>query len=156
MIVDGDTRIADLERRIAANKDRVARIEQSQALASAQREAYLKLKEKAARANEELTSWQQNIGPVKHILAVECGHHGMQFATVRDAFDSTRPSSPDPKIVGGLCLAIGAAFGIVVVLLAELLDRSFRTARGISSTLGLPVIESIDEILTAAARKNAC
>jgi hypothetical protein len=73
---------------------------------------------------------------------------------VRDVDAAVRPASPDGRVVVGLCFAIGAAIGAIVVLLTELLDRSFRTAHGLSSTLGIPVIESIDEILTAAARRK--
>lgn len=143
-----------LEKKVAANREERGRIEQSRAGMLQARDSYLKLKAKLARANEELSGWEQNMGPLKHVLTLEDSNRGIHFATVRDIDSVGRPASPDGRVVVGLCLAIGAAVGVVVVLLTELLDRSFRTAQGMSSSLGVPLIESIDEILTAVASRK--
>ncbi|HUN81889.1 MAG TPA: hypothetical protein VMV81_10315 [Phycisphaerae bacterium] len=142
---------ASLEKKIAANREERGRIEQSRTGMLQARDSYLKIKAKLARANEELAGWEQNMGPLKHVLTLEDSNRGIHFATVRDVESVVRPASPDGRVVIGLCFAIGAAVGVVVVLVTELLDRSFRTAQGLSSSLGIPLIESIDEILTAAA-----
>jgi hypothetical protein len=65
-----------------------------------------------------------------------------------------RPSSPDAKLVMMVCFAMGAAVGLLLVLLTELLDQSYRTVKQLKSSLGLPVIESVDEIVTEALRRQ--
>jgi len=120
----------------------------------AHREDYLKLRDKIARLGEELNTWQTNTVPIEHILAVEKSGRGIHFATVRDAEPVLRPSAPDGRLVIGVCLALGAGMAILVVVMAELLDRSYRSPRGLAASLGLPVIASIDEILTAERRRR--
>jgi len=53
-----------------------------------------------------------------------------------------------------ICLAIGAAAGVLVVLIVELMDRTYRTAKQLRTSLGIPVIEGIEEILSRAARQK--
>jgi len=67
---------------------------------------------------------------------------------------TARPTSPDARVMVLACLVIGAAGGALAVLLAELIDRSYRTAVQVTRSLGLAVIESIDEILTAPMRRK--
>lgn len=149
-----EAKIATLQFRVTQNQDRLAKIERTHAAMIDQRGNYAKLKDRLTRTNEELSTWQANLGPIKHILTLEDSNRGIHFATVRDVEPAVRPSAPDPRLVMGICLAIGAAVGVVVVLLTELLDRSFRTAQSVTTTLGIPLIESIDEIMTAATRKR--
>ncbi|MEK6644627.1 MAG: hypothetical protein AABZ08_12040 [Planctomycetota bacterium] len=149
-----NAKLVTIQNRVKLNHEKLARIERSRAAMMDQREPYAKLKDKVTRANEELATWQANLGPLKHILTLEDSNRGIHFATVRDVDAAVRPSAPDPRVALGICLAIGGAFGAVVVLLAELLDRSFRTAQSLTTTLGVPLIESIDEILTASTRKR--
>ena len=52
------------------------------------------------------------------------------------------------------CLAFACGAGVICVLIAELADRSFRTTKQLSVSLGVPVIETIDEIVTRAMRKK--
>jgi hypothetical protein len=40
------------------------------------------------------------------------------------------------------------------VLIAELLDRSYRTVKQLRTSLGIPVIEGIDEIVTRVLRRR--
>ena len=49
-------------------------------------------------------------------------------------------------------LFLGVVAGVCVVLLFEIFDHSFHTSRQVTRSLGLGVLESIDEIVTAADR----
>jgi hypothetical protein len=150
-----------LERKIAGHESRLEaiaaelnRIERGRTFAADRRQDYLKLGEKAGLVRAEMESWQKNIGPIQHILSVEDKGRTVQFATVEDGSPVTRPIAPSATVVVLLCMAIGAAIGALVALISELVDRSFRTVKQLKSTLGLPVIESIDEIVTEAIRRR--
>lgn len=151
---DVDAKISNAESRLSKIKDRLLQIEGGRAMAAEHRQAYLKLREQSVRVRADLDSYQRNIGPIERIFLVEDRDRTIHFATVKDARPVTRPSSPNARLVMFVCLAIGAAVGALSLLLAELLDRSYRTVKHLSSSLGLPVIEGIDEIVTAAVRRR--
>ncbi len=132
----------------------IRRIERRRVETADQREAYLKLREQSERLREELAGWQANLGPIGHILAVEDSNRGIQFTTMQESLMAPRPVSPDARMVLFICLAIGTAVGVVFVLGAELFDRSFQTVKQLSTALTIPVIESVDEILTQATRRR--
>ena len=153
--------IEEIDQEILAISGRVAEIGQLTAaidrrrLATADhRESYLKLRQQSDQLREELNGWQANIGPIGHILAVESSNRGIHFSTMQDAALAARPTSPNGLMLVVVCLAIGAGVGAVIVLLTELMDRSFQTVRQLNSTLGIPVIESIDEILSETAQRR--
>ena len=118
------------------------------------REAYLKLCQQSNQLREELNGWHANLGPIGHVLAIENSNRGIHFLTLQDAILAAKPTSPNAIIVVAICLAIGAGVGVLMLLMAELLDRSFQTVRQLNTSLGIPVIESIDEILTEPARRR--
>jgi hypothetical protein len=153
-VAELDARTTIVRGRLEQLRSRRGTIDQHRVLAVDHREAYLKVKGKAERLNAELSTWQQNIGPIRHILTVEDKNRGLHFSTVQDAAAAEKPVSPAANMVIGICLAIGAIVGAVVALLGELFDRSFRTVKQLQGMLGVPVIESIDEIVTAATRRR--
>ena len=62
--------------------------------------------------------------------------------------------SPRVSTVLLLTLVAGSVSGVVMVLIGELFDRTIRTRRQVSHVLGLPILESIDLIVTAASRRR--
>jgi len=151
---EAEAKLQTAEARLHEISDRVAKIQDGRVLAAGQRDEYLGISQKADRVREELTSWQQNLGPIRRVVTLESGNRGIHFTTVQEMVSAPRPNSPDALIVIVACLAIGVAVGGLVVLLAELFDRSFQTVKHLSTTLGIPVIESIDEILTQSAHRQ--
>ncbi len=136
------------ESRLAAIQNQVAGIERARAFALEPRQDYLELQRQAQCLRTELGTWQQNLGPIQHMFTVEDRNRTIHFATVQDAAAVTKPSSPNAKLVAVVCALIGVAVGALLVLLTELLDSSYRTVKHLKTSLGLPVVESIDEIVT--------
>jgi uncharacterized protein involved in exopolysaccharide biosynthesis len=153
-LADFSAQTAVHESRQAAIQNQVAGIERARALALEPRQDYLELQRQAQRLRTELESWQQNLGPIQHIFTVEDRNRTIHFATVQDATAVTKPSSPNAKLVAVVCALIGVAIGVLFVLLTELLDRSYRTVKHLKTSLGLPVVESIDEIVTEAVLRR--
>jgi hypothetical protein len=146
--------IAGADARLATIADRIAEIERIRFDTANQREAYLNLRQRSDRLREELDTWQANIGPINRILTVEDNNRAIHFTKVQAAGDPGQPSAPVALTVLLICLAIGAAAGSLSVLGCELGDRSFRTVKQLHTSLGIPVIESINEILTEPARRK--
>ncbi|MBN2560792.1 MAG: hypothetical protein JXQ75_07675 [Phycisphaerae bacterium] len=153
-LADVDAKIDAHTARLATLDEQISKVERGRALAIDHRQDYSRLKEQAQRTADELISWQQNLSPIQHIFLVEDRDRTLHFATVKDVQPIARPSSPDAGVVTLICLAIGGAVGALWVLLTELMDRSFRTIKQLKSSLGISVIESIDEIMTEAGRRR--
>jgi uncharacterized protein involved in exopolysaccharide biosynthesis len=153
-LADLEAKTAVHESRLAAIGDQIAGIDRRRAFAVEPRQDYLELKRKAQRLRAELESWQQNLGPIQRIFLVEDRDRTIHFATVQDVAAVTRPSSPNANLVVVVCVIIGVAIGALFVLLSEFLDRSYRTVKHLKTSLGLPVVESIDEIVTQAVLRR--
>jgi hypothetical protein len=149
-------RLTGKEHRLGAIVDRLSEIDRMRALATEHRQAYHKTKAELARMTSELESWQKEIAPVSQVLYLDNKDRAVRFAGLKTAWVSNAPVTPKLSLVMLICVGIGAAVGVLSVLIAELVDHSYRTAKQLTTSLGLPVIESIDEIMTmAAARKRA-
>jgi hypothetical protein len=118
------------------------------------RQDYLVLRQKADSLNAEAKTWQTNIDAIQHVFTVEDRNRTVHFTTLKDVLAVEKPTSPRAVLVTAVCLAIGAAAGVLFVLLTELIDRSYRTVKQLRSSLGIPVIEGIDEIVTQAIRRR--
>ena len=87
-------------------------------------------------------------------MTLEKNDRGIHFAVTQKPYLASKPSAPVSLTIMLACLGIGLAFGAVFGLLKEFVDRSFRTAKQLSTTLGVPVIESVDEIITRAIHRK--
>lgn len=135
------SRLQDIQLRLRALNDH-------RALVIGHRQDYAKLKNEADRLSRELATWQKNIAPVQQVMNLEDKDRSIHFTTVQEATPVLKPSSPDSRLVMMFCLGIGLASAVLSVLLVELVDRSYRSAKQLTTSLGIPVIESIDEIIT--------
>lgn len=115
---------------------------------------YEKIKAEAETIRSELEGWRSQIGPINHVLTVENKNRGIHFAIMSEAAPIHKPSYPDAWLLLSICGGMGIAVGAICVVIRELADRSFRNAKQLTNSLGIPVIESIDEIITAAARRR--
>jgi polysaccharide chain length determinant protein (PEP-CTERM system associated) len=79
---------------------------------------------------------------------------GEQFKVIEPAQIPTKPFKPDiPKILlFGLLLGLGGGLGIAFIV--EQMDRSFRDASDIETTLGLKVIANIPKVKKEPALQN--
>jgi hypothetical protein len=158
---NAELQLSDFEAKLQSAESRhreisyqIAKIQDARILAAGRREEYLGVKQKAERAREELATWTQNLGPLRRVVTLESDNRGIHFTTVQDVVAEARPQSPDALLVIAASLAIGIAAGGLSVLVRELLDRSFRTVKHLSTSLGIPVIESIDEIMTKSVHRQ--
>ncbi len=143
-----------IQRRLADIENRMGRIGRQRTEAMQHREAYLKVRSDAEQLAAELRNWQNSITPIEQVLHLEDKNHSIHFVTVEDVAADSAPVSPDPRLVLLICLGLGGAAALLSVLLVELLDRSYRSAKQLAASLGVPVIESIDEIITRAMHRR--
>lgn len=147
-------RISGKDRRLASIVDRLAEIEQTRGKAMEHRHGYHKAKAEMIRLKEDLRQWQEQIAPVSQVLYLDNKNRSVRFSAIQDSWVSPTPVTPKSSLVMLICLGIGGAVGVLAVLIAELVDHSYRTAKQLTTSLGLPVIESIGEIMTVATLRR--
>ncbi len=125
-----------------------------------QHDAFVRRKEFSSRLAEvdrargELTLYQGYADQIGRVLTAENSQRGILFGKIKPATGGGVPASPRLSTVIVLALSISLTTSVVLVLLSELFDRTIRTRRQITETLGLPILESIGEIVSSAARRR--
>lgn len=100
----------------------------------------------------EYKSHRAVVGQLETLLSADESERAVAFSVLKPARTPAVPSNPSAPIVLMVSLFLGVVAGACIVLLCEIFDHSFHTSRQVTRSLGLGVLESIDEIVTTADR----
>lgn len=112
------------------------------------------LQARLAESQSSATVWQTHLSQLERIMAAENEQHGTQFALIEEPKDNFRATRPQATGLLILCSACGLAAAFLLIALAELLDRSFRSAGQVTRLVGLPVLECVGVISTPRERRK--
>ena len=100
----------------------------------------------------DYAAYHMTANKLASLLTADENERAVGFTVLQPARFTQTPSNPGGELVLAVCLLLGAVSGVCGVLLAEVFDHSFHTTRQVTRSLGLAVLECIDEIVTAADR----
>jgi uncharacterized protein involved in exopolysaccharide biosynthesis len=147
-------KLKDLEISIDTNELETKELTQAKREVFGKQELFADVLGRVAQARQQHTQLERTLANIEPaIKAIEQGRL-LQFSEGPPARSSNRPISPKATTVVLLALLAGLATGIAFVVLAEMLDHVFRTSGQVARSLGLPMLESIDEIVTAEDRRR--
>jgi len=118
----------------------------------AHRKEYMLKKDMIEQARTEYDQSMERVGMVNRILTADESERGISFTQLQPATASAKPIRPRSLNVVALSILAGVAGGAICVLLKELFDQRFRTTRQVARSLGLAILESVDEIVTPGDR----
>lgn len=78
----------------------------------------------------------------------------LQFSEGQPARGSSIAVSPKATTIILLALLAGVAAGVAFVILAELFDHVYRSSTQVARSLGMPILEAVDEIVTSHDRRK--
>ncbi len=146
--------LADNAAEMKEVSENVAELEQIREAAKSQRKEFSVRQAEMKGALADLSLYSRYSDQVARLLAAEKSQKGILFEKIRPASGSRIPVSPRVSTVLLLTLVAGMVSGVVMILLSELFDRTIRTRSQVSRVLGLPILESIDEIVGSASRRK--
>jgi hypothetical protein len=111
--------------------------------------------DRRSEATHELSVWQGHLISLERVLAAESGERGTQFTVLEEPEDAVRPSAPRVASVFVVCSGLALAAAALIVALAELFDRSFRSVVQVGRSLGVPVLECIGVAPTPREKRRA-
>jgi ribosomal 50S subunit-associated protein YjgA (DUF615 family) len=112
------------------------------------------LEDKYTQDTATAVAWHQYLGQLNRILAAESEQRGTQFTLLEDPKQINHATSPRVGSVFAVCSGIGLAAAVLLVALAELLDRTFRSPGQVTRVLGVPVLECVRVIPTPRERRR--
>ncbi|MCC7191357.1 MAG: hypothetical protein IT444_01130 [Phycisphaeraceae bacterium] len=133
----------------AAKDEEVVHYENMDRQFLALRAEWVRMTRDLDEATSQLKVWEENLSRASIALKTEVSARGQRFTVIQRA--EIAPSSK-PTLIGVLVVALGAGLGVgvLMILLAELLDHSFRSIDQAVDELKLPVLGAIAEISTPA------
>lgn len=106
---------------------------------------------KARRRYSEVNATLARIEPA---IAAADKNRLVQFSKGDPARGGGIAVNPKAKTIVLLAVVCGIIAGVIFVVLAEILDNVYRSASRVSRSLGIPILEAIDEIVTSADRRR--
>ena len=116
------------------------------------RQKYLDIVEGIRKESLELEAWDKRFKAVKMDLGAEVANKRTHLHTVQAAQEQERPSSPKLMVVLGLAIVAGLGFGVGLVFLSSVLDRSVTTIEDATRRYHMPVHGIISEIVSRRRR----
>ncbi len=104
------------------------------------------------QTRSEYRTNMRRVAEISSVLEADESERGISFTEVMPPTASLIPESPLGKTVLALSLLAGLGAGAISVLLMELFDQTYHTTKQITRSLGLVILESVDEIVTSADR----
>ncbi|UCE60621.1 MAG: hypothetical protein JSU63_02500 [Phycisphaerales bacterium] len=108
--------------------------------------------DKAKQRQTTLTATLSQIEPA--LRKVQQGRL-VQFSPGQPARGTSVPVSPKAKTIVILAVLAGLASGTIFVILAEVVDHVYHSSGQVATSLGLPILDNIDEIITTADRRRS-
>jgi len=107
--------------------------------------------DKVRKRHNEASAALARIGPA--IRAIEQDRL-LSFSEGQPARGSSIPVNPRASTIVLLAIVAGVIAGVIFVVLAEVLDHVYRSSGQVARSLGLPILDSIDVIITAQDRRR--
>ena len=116
------------------------------------RSDYVKLQREYDESTGQLEFWENNLRDTTVALRAEIGQRGVRLSMIQRAPDQAKPSEPTLAriLLAALIFGLGTVVGVIFV--AEMMDHSLRSVEHAVDDLKLPVLGTVNEIVTERER----
>ncbi|MCG3137206.1 MAG: hypothetical protein HJJLKODD_01049 [Phycisphaerae bacterium] len=146
--------LAAKESSLASADEMINKLITDQEVCQAKRPEYRQALQDMDGAKGKLKETITDCEQLKRIIDYDAKEQGIKFEVTTVAESTVRPDQPKSRTILLLALGVGLAFGACSVFLREFFDHTFHTANAVSFSLGVQILEGIDEILLPADRRR--
>jgi uncharacterized protein involved in exopolysaccharide biosynthesis len=144
-------KLEQVEKDLARHQVDKTQLEGQKSTVFDRQQAFMLRRQEVENAKADLAVWQSRLEELNRSLAAEHVDRGSRFNTIEECRRPTRPITPKLSSTLLLSLGVGLSIGIVIVFLRELFDRSLRNPARVRNLLGIPVLETIGEIVVRSS-----
>jgi uncharacterized protein involved in exopolysaccharide biosynthesis len=149
-----ETKIREIDLEMQDNEAAIAQLSRARKSFHEFDKQYAAVKEQIDNANSKYKANEQTLRSLEPALRAIRQGKLLKFFAEQPAHGSARPVSPKTTTIFLLALMAGVGAGGMFVILAELFDHVLRSTSHVSRALGVPILETIDEIITSADRRR--
>jgi hypothetical protein len=146
--------LVEAERTLGETKSRRAQFETKRDESLAKQGEFRKLAHQLKDVEDNLGELRRQERQLAKVLDVDAKDQGIEFITIEEPRKTRRPVLPKSRTIMLLAFGVGLACGACSVFLREFFDHTFHTGNAVNFSLGLQILEGIDEILLPADRRR--
>jgi predicted nucleic acid-binding Zn-ribbon protein len=145
-------RLASAESRLRTIDEDIARHEELQRNVFHYRKDYQLKADQLVQARKDRERNMIRVNDIASILSADESQRGVSFTVQSPPSGGIRPIRPKGITILACAILAGLAAGAVGVLIREVFDQTYHTAKQVTRSLGISILENIDEIVTSGDR----
>lgn len=149
-----EEKIADIDRRLAKNEQLDGELREVKRNIFDSQEEFAEVRDRVTKARVAYTQLDGRLASIEPAIEAADKRRLVHFPADFPARGSSLPVSPKAKNILILSIVVGLIAGVVFVILAEIVDHVYRSSSQVARSLGLPILESIDEIVTTQDKRR--
>ncbi|MBI3833600.1 MAG: hypothetical protein HY287_04630 [Planctomycetes bacterium] len=149
-----ERKIKDIDLSLETNVRAITDLTKAKEQVFDKREEFSEVLGRVAKAKQHVSQLESTLGMIEPALKAVEQDRLVQFIEGQPARGPATPISPKASTVVLLSLLMGVVAGAVFVILGELFDNIYRSSGQVAKSLGLPILEAIDEIVTPHDRRR--
>lgn len=150
-----ESKLKDIDISLQSNEEALAAIRKAKDELFERQEEFASAAQAVSKAKERYAQLESTVAEIEPAIKAVEQDRLLQFSEGPSARGSMIPVSPRASTVMLLGTVAGLVAGVICVILGELFDNVFRSSGQVARSLGLPMLEAIDEIVTAQDRRKS-
>ncbi len=147
------SKLSDVDISLTTNASTIEEVLQAKRMVYENQEDFAAIMERVAKARKDYTYRTETVATIDPALNAFAKNKLLLFSAGSSASGSLTPISPKATTVILLAILAGIASGVLCTIIAEVFDHVYRSSAQVARSLGLPMLETIDEIVTAEDRR---
>lgn len=146
-------KIKDIDISLQTNELSISQLRKAKQEIFQRQEDFAETLGNVARAKQKHNQLEMTVASIEPAIKAVAQNRLLQFSEGQPALGSNIAVSPKATTIVLLALLAGVASGVMFVVFAEIFDHVYRSSGQVGRSLGLPMLEAIDEIVTAQDRR---